>query len=71
MTLIYPVLAISLAASQSGQIDFFLFIRIGLKEVGDAPVSRKEHTSQLLSNAPASRPGTLGGSKAQRGCYIP
>lgn len=32
-----PCLATYLAAGQSGQIDFFLFMRIGLKEVGGCP----------------------------------
>lgn len=34
MTLICLMSAIYLAASQSGQLDFFLFICIGLEEVG-------------------------------------
>lgn len=52
MTLICPVLATYLAAGQSGQIDFFLFMCIGLKEVGGCPcvmerahiIARKECT---------------------------
>lgn len=37
MTLIGPVFAVYLAASQSGQINFFLFICIGFQEVGGCP----------------------------------
>lgn len=66
MTVICPVSAIYLAASQSGQIDFFLFIRIGLKEVEGCPcVMERAHVIALRSCA-KSRPGVLGGPEAWR-----
>lgn len=65
MTLICPVSAIYLAASQSGQIDSFLFIYIGLKEVGGCPMS------WLLSNIPAVGQVLLKTLRTRDEYYIP
>lgn len=66
MTVSCPVFTIYLAAGQSGQIDFFLFICVGLKEVEGCPcVMEIAHVIALRSCA-ESRPGVLGGPKAWR-----